>query len=177
MSESQKATVDPEYALLLAIFGGQEGLKERIKEVLATLTYREREIIKLRYGLGNGYTYTLAETGTVFKVGPERIRQIQAKALQKLRFPRHLNLLARLLLKPPRAPLPDEEADPLSQPISTDALSVRTKNCLLRLNIQTYKDLTAKSVDDLLGTRQFGTISLQEVERHLEGLGLKLRGR
>ena len=43
-------------------------LRERINEVLNTLTFREREIIKLRYGIGDGYTYTLEEVGRIFKV-------------------------------------------------------------------------------------------------------------
>jgi RNA polymerase primary sigma factor len=65
----------------------QEMLKEKIDQVLKTLTYREREIIKLRYGLGDGYTYTLEEVGRIFKVTSERIRQIEIKALRKLRAP------------------------------------------------------------------------------------------
>jgi RNA polymerase primary sigma factor len=59
-------------------------LKDKINGVLKTLTYREREIIRLRYGLGDGYSYTLEETGRIFKVTRERIRQIEAKALLKL---------------------------------------------------------------------------------------------
>jgi RNA polymerase primary sigma factor len=59
-------------------------LKDKINGVLKTLTYREREIIKLRFGLGDGYSYTLEETGVIFKVTRERIRQIEAKALHKL---------------------------------------------------------------------------------------------
>lgn len=59
-------------------------LKEKINGVLKTLTYREREIIRLRFGLGDGYTYTLEETGRIFKVTRERIRQIEAKAILKL---------------------------------------------------------------------------------------------
>jgi RNA polymerase primary sigma factor len=59
-------------------------LKDKINGVLKTLTYREREIIRLRYGLGDGYSYTLEETGRIFKVTRERIRQIEAKALRKL---------------------------------------------------------------------------------------------
>ncbi len=59
-------------------------LKDKIDGVLKTLTYREREIIRLRYGLGDGYSYTLEETGRIFKVTRERIRQIEAKALRKL---------------------------------------------------------------------------------------------
>jgi len=57
---------------------------DAIKSVLRKLSYREREIIKLRYGLGNGYTYTLEEVGHIFKVTRERIRQIEKKAIAKL---------------------------------------------------------------------------------------------
>jgi RNA polymerase primary sigma factor len=64
-----------------------EMLKEKIDQVLKTLTYREREIIKLRYGLGDGYTYTLEEVGRIFKVTRERVRQIEAKAVRKLQHP------------------------------------------------------------------------------------------
>ena len=65
----------------------QEMLKEKIESVLHTLTYREREIIKLRYGIGDGYTYTLEEVGKLFKVTRERVRQIEAKAVRKLQHP------------------------------------------------------------------------------------------
>ena len=65
----------------------QEMLRNRIGKVLKTLSYREREIIKLRYGLGDGYSYTLEEVGHIFKVTRERIRQIEAKAVRKLQQP------------------------------------------------------------------------------------------
>ncbi len=65
----------------------QEMLRSRIDRVLKTLSYREREIIKLRYGLGDGYSYTLEEVGHIFKVTRERIRQIEAKAVRKLQQP------------------------------------------------------------------------------------------
>lgn len=65
----------------------QEMLKDKIDHVLKTLTYREREIIKLRFGLGDGYTYTLEEVGRIFKVTRERVRQIEAKAVRKLQNP------------------------------------------------------------------------------------------
>ncbi len=65
----------------------QEMLKEKIESVLDTLTYREREIIKLRYGIGDGYTYTLEEVGKKFMVTRERVRQIEAKAVRKLQHP------------------------------------------------------------------------------------------
>jgi RNA polymerase primary sigma factor len=62
-------------------------LRQRIEQVLKTLTYREREIIKLRYGIGDGYTYTLEEVGRIFKVTRERVRQVEAKAIRKLQHP------------------------------------------------------------------------------------------
>jgi RNA polymerase primary sigma factor len=65
----------------------QEMLKDRIEHVLKTLTYREREIIKLRYGIGDGYTYTLEEVGRIFKVTRERVRQVESKAIRKLQHP------------------------------------------------------------------------------------------
>ena len=65
----------------------QEMLKDRIDEVLKTLTYREREIIKLRYGIGDGYSYGMEEVGRIFKVTRERVRQVEAKAIRKLQHP------------------------------------------------------------------------------------------
>lgn len=62
-------------------------LRDKIDRLLNTLTYREREIIRLRYGLGDGYTYTLEEVGRIFKVTRERVRQIEAKAVRKLQHP------------------------------------------------------------------------------------------
>lgn len=66
---------------------GHDALKSRIELVLKTLSYREREIIKLRYGIGDGYTYTLEEVGRIFKVTRERVRQVEAKAIRKLQHP------------------------------------------------------------------------------------------
>ena len=76
---------------------GREMLKERINDVLSTLTFREREIIKLRYGIGDGYTYTLEEVGRIFRVTRERVRQIEAKAVRKLRHPVRARQLASFL--------------------------------------------------------------------------------
>ena len=75
------ATARPERA------ASNELLREKIEGLLKTLTYREREIIRLRYGLGDGYTYTLEEVGRIFKVTRERVRQIEAKAVRKLQHP------------------------------------------------------------------------------------------
>ena len=65
----------------------RELLKKRINEVLSGLTYREREILRLRYGLADGYSYTLEEVGKIFSVTRERVRQIEAKAVRKLQHP------------------------------------------------------------------------------------------
>lgn len=64
-----------------------EMLKDKIEAVLGSLSFREREIIKLRYGIGDDYTYTLEEVGRKFNVTRERVRQIEAKALRKLQHP------------------------------------------------------------------------------------------
>jgi len=62
-------------------------LQEQVEEVLNTLTFREGEIMRLRYGLGDGNTYTLEEVGKRFNVTRERVRQIEAKAIRKLQHP------------------------------------------------------------------------------------------
>ncbi len=72
-------------------------LRQKIDALLKTLTYREREIIRLRYGLGDGYTYTLEEVGRIFKVTRERVRQIEAKAVRKLQHPVRSQQLAGFL--------------------------------------------------------------------------------
>ena len=62
-------------------------LKEQMDDVLSTLTEREKKVLRLRFGIGDGYPRTLEEVGAVFKVTRERVRQIEAKALKKLRHP------------------------------------------------------------------------------------------
>ena len=74
-----------------------ELLRQRINDVLRTLTYREREILKLRYGIGDGYTYTLEEVGRIFKVTRERVRQVENKAIRKLQHPVRRQRLASFL--------------------------------------------------------------------------------
>jgi RNA polymerase primary sigma factor len=83
----------------------QSMLKERIELVLKTLSYREREIIKLRYGIGDGYTYTLEEVGRIFKVTRERVRQVEAKAIRKLQHPVRARKLEGFLDHKQPAPL------------------------------------------------------------------------
>jgi RNA polymerase primary sigma factor len=62
-------------------------LKEKIRDVLDTLTERERAVLEQRFGLVDGYSRTLEEVGRQFRVTRERIRQIEAKALRKLKHP------------------------------------------------------------------------------------------
>ena len=61
--------------------------QERLDDVLSTLTEREEKVLRLRFGLGDGYPRTLEEVGSVFNVTRERVRQIEAKALRKMRHP------------------------------------------------------------------------------------------
>ncbi|MDP7289714.1 MAG: RNA polymerase sigma factor RpoD [Phycisphaerae bacterium] len=89
--------IEDESAESPIVSAGTEMLKDRIEEVLKTLTYREREIIKLRYGIGDGYTYTLEEVGRIFKVTRERVRQVEAKAIKKLQHPVRSRKLAGFL--------------------------------------------------------------------------------
>ena len=65
----------------------QDLLKKRLASVLDGLNHREREILRLRYGLADGYSYTLEEVGKIFSVTRERVRQIEAKAVRKLQHP------------------------------------------------------------------------------------------
>jgi RNA polymerase primary sigma factor len=68
-------------------------LKDKLSDVLATLTEREQEVLTLRFGLADGYSRTLEEVGRRFNVTRERIRQIEAKALRKMRHPTRLRKL------------------------------------------------------------------------------------
>ncbi|MEO0271193.1 MAG: sigma-70 family RNA polymerase sigma factor, partial [candidate division WOR-3 bacterium] len=74
-------------------------IKKTIEEVLSTLTKREQKVIKLRFGLGNHPPMTLEQVGRIFGVTRERIRQIEAQALKKLRHPKRAEKLKSLLEK------------------------------------------------------------------------------
>ncbi len=76
-----KRAVSPSSATTYAM------LKEQMDDVLTTLTERERKVLKLRFGISDGYPRTLEEVGSIFSVTRERVRQIEAKALRKLRHP------------------------------------------------------------------------------------------
>ena len=77
-----------------ALNADQEALRDRIEKVLRTLTFRERAIVKLRYGLLDGHVRTLEEVGKVFGVTRERVRQIEYRALERLQDPERAGGLA-----------------------------------------------------------------------------------
>lgn len=77
--------MSPEDALM------REALVRELHQLLADLTTRERDVIQMRYGLNNGTSYSLAEIGRALELSRERVRQIEAKALQKLRQPKRRN--------------------------------------------------------------------------------------
>jgi RNA polymerase primary sigma factor len=78
---SDSREVDPLYDV------NRQALRSSIGRALEGLTYREREIIRMRFGLADGCAYTLEEVGSIFQVTRERVRQIEAKAVEKLRQP------------------------------------------------------------------------------------------
>ena len=75
----------------------REALKTQIDLAMETLNYREREILRLRYGLADGYTYTPEEVGKIFQVTRERVRQIESKAVRKLQQPCRAKALVSFL--------------------------------------------------------------------------------
>ena len=75
----------------------QEGLREAIEEVLGGLTSREAKVLRMRFGIGMNTDHTLEEVGKQFDVTRERIRQIEAKGLRKLRHPRRSDPLRNYL--------------------------------------------------------------------------------
>ena len=80
-------------------FATYEILKDELRQVLDTLTTREKEVLELRFGLFDGSSHTLEEVGKKFKVTRERIRQIEAKALRKLRHPSRAKKLKDFLIE------------------------------------------------------------------------------
>lgn len=93
----------------------RDSLKAGIAEALQSLNYREREIIRLRYGLSDGYAYTLSEVGKIFQVTRERIRQIECDALRKLQQPSCTRKLADFLDYTPLAPLPSSQLQSIAE--------------------------------------------------------------
>ena len=89
--------IQDEDALAPVDAAAREMLREQVQSALAGLTEREREVLELRYGLLDGKDHTLEEVGQYFNVTRERIRQIEAKALRKLRHPTRSHQLREYL--------------------------------------------------------------------------------
>jgi RNA polymerase primary sigma factor len=85
--------IEDDSAISPARLAAHSMLKDQMQRVLSTLTRREEKVIRLRFGLGDGTPRTLEEVGTIFKVTRERVRQIEAKALRKLRHPSRIRKL------------------------------------------------------------------------------------
>jgi DNA-directed RNA polymerase specialized sigma24 family protein len=100
-----KAVVSPSDAVI------NLNLKEQTSSVLKTLTPREEKVIKMRFGLDDGSEHTLEEVGQSFAVTRERIRQIEAKALRKLRHPSRSRKLRAFLEGPSRVYLSNDQND------------------------------------------------------------------
>ncbi|HWL93069.1 MAG TPA: sigma factor-like helix-turn-helix DNA-binding protein [Phycisphaerae bacterium] len=75
----------------------EQKAEDCINHVLKSLTYREREILKLRFGIGDGFTYTQSECGTIFKISRGYVSQIEPRAINKLRHPVRLAKLLPFL--------------------------------------------------------------------------------
>lgn len=141
--------------------------------LLRTLSPREEKIIKMRFGLEDGSNKTLEEVGQSFAVSRERIRQIEARALRKLRHPSRFDTIV-----PPRTVVQEvvyicsrcaarSKEDDMENDIDTWPLSVRAYNALKNNGIRTVGQLLEKSDAELLRFRNFGRVSLAEVRKVL----------
>lgn len=131
-------------------------LRKRIREVLETLPYRDREVIKLRFGLGDGYPYTLEEVGEIFNLTRERVRQIQKNALRILKHP----LRSRELV---------EFVDPSQNRRKLKELPLTLENALMEAPAYIKRSLWEK------GLTTFGKLEMASRRelREVKGLGEK----
>jgi RNA polymerase sigma factor (sigma-70 family) len=105
--ESSTFTVSPHHAMVMAFSGAEskspvdemrsKDVADKVRETLRTLTEREQRVMSLRFGLDNGYPMTLDEVGKRFNITRERARQIEKKALRKLRHPCRVKVLSELV--------------------------------------------------------------------------------
>ncbi len=108
----------------------QDALRGRIEDCLRELNHREREILRLRYGLADGYAYTLEEVGQIFSVTRERVRQIEAKAVRKLQQPQQSKLLMSFLDNfEPALHAADNEEEVAEAEEETDVAAEAVGNC------------------------------------------------
>lgn len=197
-----KYSLSPTERLIRVIFGSNELIildtaeEEKIINIMEkVLTERQYRVIKLRFGFEDGECKTLEEVGKMFKLTRDRIRQIEATALRKIRQPKYLKTLLpnyELRIKALQEVQymknlddklkADEEAaksrvtnfDLLKASIDELELSVRSYNCLKRAGIDTIRQLSERSIEDLKKVRNLGKHSLQEITDKLKGVGIVL---
>lgn len=185
MDSSAKETTTPIHRLVCDIFEGHnseqilavsvEDLLPLVKKVFKTLTYSEREIIKLRMGTGDGHTYTLEEVGRIFKLTRERIRQIESKAWRKLKEPRRKSFFAEVL----KIEFSTHDTDSAVAAPSSSVfafLSVRAHRVLIKKKVTTLDDLANLSADQLREVRGCGPVCINEIRELLREHGKKLAG-
>ena len=173
--------------LLYDIFGGEweyprpGDFDGSLEYVLHTLTERERRVLDFRYKDG----LTFEEIGKRFCVTRERIRQIHAKFLRKLRHPERLNYLkygvsgvvARKTENAREAalasmPKPDKPEDITLEELE---LSVRSYNCLKRAGMNTLREVSEMTFDELCHVRNLGKKSVDEICAVLTNYGIRLK--
>ena len=155
-----------------------------IEGILQTLDFREREVIRLRYRIGQQNKYTLEEVGRIFKISPEWVRQLETKALRKLQHPIELWLDGSVKQKSPTyetsrpdhnyVPTQVASTEPTERYLTDFDFSVRTRKGIERLGILTVGDLAIKTKQEILQVMNKSRMSLEEVENFLRGQGYSL---
>ena len=174
--------------LLYDIFGGEWEFPRpgdfdgSLEYVLRTLTERERRVLDFRYKEG----LTLEEIGKRECVSRERVRQIHAKSLRKLRPPERLNYLkygvsgtiarkAESAREAVLASLPKPDVKPEDITLEELELSVRSYNCLKRAGMNTLREISKMTFDELCHVRNLGKKSVDEICAVLTNYGIKLK--
>lgn len=112
-----------------------------LRHALADLPYRERSVVELRFGLADGHPYTLDETGKIFGITRERVRQIEARALRKLQEPSKMQHVLCLPQKLPDPEIPFKKQRGQTTSIEDSQLSTRAKNVLRNMNVDCIEQL------------------------------------
>ena len=151
------------------------GFPDRLDDVLKTLSYREREIVKLHYGIGDGYIHTVREIASIFKMSPYKTDSVLAKAISKLRHPIRLTRLMGLPrpATPPALPRPASKEDFLKIAIDFSELGARARKVLTRLAIGTYGELAKRTEDEIRASHKgVGFVTVNELKALLARYGL-----
>lgn len=156
----------------------QKLLGEKIAEALGNLSYHEREIIKLRCGLGDGHFYSLEDVSKMFSVTRERVRQIECKGIMKLKNRRLGEKIRDGAKEIGLLKLAENIESVLPVPVSLDLdnLSVRAKNKLAKAGVFNLDQLVEKTKSDIRDIFLISSACLKEVEDLLAERGLKLKG-